>query len=152
MNVTLIQKALRLCRGFWGNTPLAITSQKKGGKGRGVQVCAPRLPPNKQSTKTTPPPPFPFSLHYAQLLGLEATHFGRREKDGEGEGIKRQRQRYMKERGFHCGCDVKWRAKVVSIIIFSQISLFLFHWSVYSTTALQFLLQNNTMRMLMRSA
>lgn len=47
INVTLIQKALRLCRGFWGNTPLAITSQRKGGKGRGVQVCAPRLPPNK---------------------------------------------------------------------------------------------------------
>lgn len=101
------------------------------------------LTPAKQSTTTTPPSP---QQHYAQLLGLEATHLRRGEKDGEGKGRDQLVQWGEKtatevhgRKGFYCGyvsSDV-WQ-RDVELHIFSVHSCFISLF--YSTTALQFLL------------
>lgn len=71
---------------------------------------------NKQRQKQNNPrpPTSPFSLRYAQLLGLEAMHSGRKERERERRGVGGgQQQRYTKIRALTAGVMSTGCAKVV---------------------------------------
>lgn len=90
-DATLIQKALWLCRGFSGKCPHLPQPHLMGGVGKEVSDLCPSTPAKQINNQQRNNPPLsPCSLRYAQLLGLEAPHLGRGEKDGEGSAGKRQ--------------------------------------------------------------
>lgn len=118
--MTLIQKALWLCRGYLGSIPTCrYPSWCEVRAEGGFRVCAPRLPPNKSTInekQKTPLSPSSLRLCSTARPGGDTSFRERREKwrggiIGRREGKKTATEVTWTKRGFTARCDVKWRVQ-----------------------------------------